>query len=224
MTQNAECDFHTAVFDLDATLTRFDTFQPFVFGYVRYARKSRTALILRLLPLLLVAWRWADFTWWKHRILAALFAGDSPGQIREWTTQFARDVVNDGLRADGVAQLRRHQAGGVRVVLASASIDLYVQPIAQELGIEEVLATPTARGSGTGMQGLAGANCRDVEKLRRVRALSEMPADGVGVIAYSDSHADIPLLEWAETGVAVWPSRRLQRQVDRLQLTVAYWS
>ncbi len=223
MTSTADDNASIVVFDLDKTLTRFDTFLPFVFGYLRYVQRSRLLTLLRLMPLICVFWRWADFTWWKHQILAIVFARDTSQRIHEWGARYARDVLNNGLRVKGVACLRRHQAAGAHIVLASASVDLYVEPIARALNIPQVLATPTCFDANGHLRGLAGANCRDMEKLRRVRALDEVPIDGRGVVAYSDSHADLPLLGWAEHGVAVCPSKRLGRQVTSLGLQVAYW-
>ncbi|NNC24297.1 HAD-IB family hydrolase [Salinisphaera sp. USBA-960] len=223
MIESSNNRWSVAVFDLDATLTRFDTLLPFVVGYLRHVRKRRVLALLRLLPCLFCVWRWRDLTWWKHQTLAVLLGGEPRTRIEAWAETFAQRVVANGLRAEGLATLRRHQAAGARVVLASASVDIYVEPIARALGIHEVLATRSCWDAHGRLHGLAGANCRDAEKLERVRVLSGMPADGSGVIAYSDSHADLPLLGWAERGVAVCPSRRLLRRVAGLELEIARW-
>ena len=76
---------------------------------------------------------------------------------------------------------------------------------------------------GGRLVGMDGENCRDDEKLRRVRALLGQPDEGTNVTAYSDSHADLPLLSWAENGVAVCPSKRLFHQVGGLGIEVARW-
>lgn len=211
------------VFDLDVTLTEYDTFLPFIVGYLRHHRKRRSLLLWRLPLALLKFWRWGDRTWLKTEMLRAFIGGEPRARVAAWTERFVDDLLAEAMREQGLVQLREFQSRGVRVVLASASFDIYVERIAAKLGIEEVLATRSAWNSRGRLVGMDGQNCRDDEKLRRVKALSGMPEDGAGVAAYSDSHADLPLLSWAEHGVAVCPSRRLFHQVGGLGLEVVRW-
>lgn len=211
------------VFDLDVTLTRYDTFLPFVIGYLRYQRKRRSISLLRLPLRLLEFWRWGDRTWLKTEMLKAFLGGQPRHRIEAWAERFTAGLMDEAMREQGLAELRRHQANGARIILASASFDIYVQRLAERLGIEEVLATRIAWNARERLVGMDGENCRDDEKLRRVKALLDSPDSGDNVTAYSDSHADLPLLTWAETGVAVCPSKRLFHQVGGLGLEVARW-
>ncbi|AWN14879.1 HAD family phosphatase [Salinisphaera sp. LB1] len=211
------------VFDLDVTLTEYDTFLPFIVGYLRHHRKRRSLMLWRLPLALLKFWRWGDRTWFKTEMLRAFIGGEPRARVAAWSERFVDDLLAEAMRDQGLVQLREFQSQGVRVVLASASFDIYVERIAAKLGIEEVLATRSAWNSRGRLVGMDGQNCRDDEKLRRVKALSGMPEDGAGVAAYSDSHADLPLLSWAEHGVAVCPSKRLFHQVGGLGLEVVRW-
>ncbi|HET7313709.1 HAD-IB family hydrolase [Salinisphaera sp.] len=211
------------VFDLDVTLTRYDTFLPFIVGYLRHHRKRRSVWLWKLPVALLKFWRWGDRTWLKTEMLRAFIGGEPRARVAQWTERFVDDLLDEAMREQGLAQLRDFQSRGVRVILASASFDIYVERIAEKLDIGEVLATRAAWNSRGRLVGLDGENCRHEEKLRRVKALPDMPEDGAGVAAYSDSHADLPLLSWAEHGVAVWPSKRLFHQVGGLGLDVVRW-
>lgn len=211
------------VFDLDVTLTRYDTFLPFVVGYLRYQRKRRSLALWRLPLSLLRFWRWRDRTWVKTQVLRAFLGGQPRRRIEAWADRFVDELLEEAMREQGLAQLRRHQSEGARVILASASFDIYVERLAARLGIEEVLASRVAWNARDRLVGVDGENCRDDEKLRRVRALLGQPETGANVTAYSDSHADLPLLSWAENGVAVCPSKRLFHQVGGLGLEVARW-
>lgn len=210
------------VFDLDVTLTRYDTFLPFVIGYLRYHRKRRSLSLWRLASLLKF-WHWGDRTWVKTQVLRAFVGGQTRERLDAWSGRFVDELLEDAMREQGIEQLRRYQAEGARVILASASFDIYVKPLAERLGIDEVLATRVAWSARDRLVGMDGENCRDYEKLRRVKAMADMPAQGQGVTAYSDSHADLPLLSWAENGVAVCPSKRLFHQVGGLGIEVARW-
>lgn len=212
------------VFDLDVTLTQYDTFLPFLFGYLKHQRRRRSFQLWRLpLANLLKFWRWGDRTWVKTQMLRAVLGGEPRERIDDWARRFVKGLMRDAMREQGLGQLKAYQRDGVRVILATASFDIYVTHLAAALGIQEVLATRAAWSSRGRLMGMDGENCRDDEKLRRVKAADDMPADGRGVAAYSDSHADLPLLEWAEHGVAVCPSKRLFHQVGGLGLEVARW-
>lgn len=211
-----------AVFDLDVTLTRYDTYLPFLTGYLR--RHPRRWPHLAELPArLCVPWHWGDRDWVKTSFLKSFLGGEPRSRVADWASVFARRIHDDAMRPSGVQRLQWHQARGHRVVLASASLDIYVDEIARLLGIDEVLATPVRWDQDERLVGLDGRNCRDAQKLARVRALLGEDCDGTGVTAYSDSHADVPLLSWAETGVAVCPSRRLTHQIGGLGLEVQRW-
>lgn len=210
------------VFDLDVTLTRYDTFLPFVIGYLRYQRKRRSLSLWRLATLLKF-WHWGDRTWVKTQVLRAFLGGQPRERIEAWADRFVEELLEDAMREQGLDQLRRYQQDGARIILASASFDVYVTRLAKRLDIDEVLATRVAWNARSRLVGMDGENCRDDEKLRRVKVLPEMPGNGAGVTAYSDSHADLPLLSWAENGVAVCPSKRLFHQVGGLGLEVARW-
>lgn len=211
------------VFDLDVTLTRYDTFLPFIVGYLRHHRKRRSLWLWRLPLSLLKFWRWGDRTWLKTTMLRAFIGGEPRARVAEWAEHFVDDLLSEAMRDQGLVQLRDYQSRGVRVILASASFDIYVDRVAERLGIDEVLATRVAWNRRGRLVGMDGDNCYNDEKLHRVKALPDMPEEGDGVAAYSDSHADLPLLSWAEHGVAVWPSRRLAHQVGGLGLEVVRW-
>lgn len=210
-----------AVFDLDVTLTRYDTYLPFLFGYLR--RNPRRIWRVTIVPLILLSfWRWGDRQWVKQTFLRAFIGGESRARLEEWAQTFAQQVLAKAMREPGLKRLRAHQDAGDRVVLASASFDIYVEKVAAGLHIDEVIASNLRWNEQNRMAGIDGKNCRDGEKLKRVKALLGK-ANGHHVTAYSDSHADLPLLAWAEVGVAVCPSKRLTHQVAGLGLEVVDW-
>src|SRR5207248_343206 len=97
-----------------------------------------------------------------------------------------------------------------RLVLATASLDLYVRRLARELGFDETICTHaawTAEGRVAGT--LNGGNLKGEAKLAAVRRVIPAGSGAPFVIAYSDHHADLPLLRWADRAVAVCPTARL---------------
>jgi HAD superfamily hydrolase (TIGR01490 family) len=219
----------TAVFDLDQTLTRRDTFLPFLCGYLR--RHPLRAWRLIPLPLTLLAIMAAPKHGAGHRkqrrtrikqaVLKAFLGGAPRAEVAAWGETYAERVAAGELRPGCLATLREHQAAGDRVVLATASFDVYTDPLARRLRIEETVCSRIAWDAAGRVAGIEGDNCRDHEKLRRVRGL--LGNDGAGVVAYSDSHADLPLLTWAGRGVAVSPTRTLAGAAADLDLDIRRW-
>jgi phosphoserine phosphatase len=70
---------------------------------------------------------------------------------------------------------------------------------------------------------LDGKNCYGEEKLRRIIEYCELSNCPRPVTAYSDHVSDTPMLNWADTGVAVNPSRQLLKIAPSQGFTIANW-
>jgi phosphatidylglycerophosphatase C len=185
-----------AVFDVDGTLTTGDCVLPFL----RRAAGAGLATALFRHPLSLaigLARRDRD----RLKALAcASLAGRRADEIDRLGAAFAQEVVASRLREDTTARLRRHRELGHTVVLASASLDAYLEPLGALLGTDEIVCTRLERGTEGLLTGrLEGANCRGPEKARRVRALLEgRGLENAEVWAYGDSPDDDALLAGAD--------------------------
>jgi phosphatidylglycerophosphatase C len=125
---------------------------------------------------------------------------------------FAAEVASSRLREDTLARLRRHRELGHTVLLASASLDLYLEPLAELLPADAVVCTTLERGTDGRLTGrLVGENCRAAEKARRVREwLAASGLENAELWAYGDSDGDTELLALADhphrvDGVRVHP-------------------
>jgi phosphatidylglycerophosphatase C len=185
-----------AVFDVDGTLTTGDCVLPFL------RRAAGTRLVTALLrhPLALAAGLARGDRDRVKALACASLAGISGTEIDRLGDAFAREVAATRLRDDTTTRLHRHRELGHTVVLASASLDPYLVPLGRALGADEVVCTTLERdGAGRLTGRLAGANCRGVEKARRVRALlDERGLTDAEVWAYGDSVGDEPLLATAD--------------------------
>ncbi len=123
-----------AVFDLDGTLTRSDTFVAFTFGLLSRKPVRLLRAPMLLIPLLAFALRIQDRGAVKGAILHTLFSGLGRIEVHAWARQFAHTAVADRMFPEALAALRAHVSAGDYTVLMSASPDLYVPLIAQALG------------------------------------------------------------------------------------------
>lgn len=211
-----------AIFDLDGTLSRRDTFFPFVLGLLgrHPARWPRIALLL--VPALGYLLRRLDRGGLKGAILHGLFHGMPRETVNGWARQYAAMVVPGRMFVEGVAALRAHLAGDDHVVVLSASPDLFVPAIGALLGAHEVICSEVRWVEGRLDGRLAGPNRRDHEKARVLESLRvRMPE--LPVIAYGNSTADLIHMERCEQGVYVNASPALAARLTRRGLTCVQW-
>jgi HAD superfamily hydrolase (TIGR01490 family) len=158
-----------AAFDLDGTLTEGGSVFPWLKSIAGRGRTWRATLSLAL-PLAIGALRssrWADNA--KERLFVKLLAGIDEQVVRAQSRTFAREHLEHKGRALQLARLDWHRQQGHDIVIVSASPQLYVDVMTEDLHANGALGTRLAvdpRGRLTG--GYLGKNCRGTEKLRRL--------------------------------------------------------
>lgn len=212
------------VFDLDGTITKKDTYLPFLFGLL--FRKPWIAYRLIGLPFAVVMHLigMRSNTWLKKVFLKAFLKGMTQQKIERWVSDFSSEIVNNQLRASAVEELKNHLETGSCVLLVSASLDIYVNRIGEQLGVHATLCTEVEYDKNGRVTGdLSTANCYGQEKISRLEEWLAGHGGRCVDIAYSDHHSDIPLLNFAETGVAVSPTKKLAEIVQPNQLKLVHW-
>lgn len=193
-----------AAFDFDGTLSRRDTFLPFL-QRVCGAQRLYRALARSGPALSRMAVGRTDRDAVKDALLVRLLAGHPADQLAEQGSAYAEFLQgSDRLRPDTLGRARDHLERGHRVVVVSASPSVYLEPLAQALGFEAALATRLEvddRGCITGR--MLGGNCRGPEKVARLEAWLEGARPPV--YAYGNSSGDRELLARADVGVMVRP-------------------
>jgi HAD superfamily hydrolase (TIGR01490 family) len=189
-----------AAFDLDGTLTEGGSVFPWLKSVAGRARTWRAALSLAV-PLTVGAFRssrWADNA--KERLFLKLLAGFDEQIVIAESRTFALEHLEHEARALLLSRLAWHRDQGHDVVIVSASPQLYVDVMTEQLGANGGLGTRLAvdpRGRLTG--GYLGKNCRGSEKLRRLDewiASRHYPTPPV-VFAYGNSRGDRRMLSGA---------------------------
>lgn len=185
-----------AAFDFDGTLTASDSFLPFlraVAGNTRYVQH-----MLSLSPVLLgYGLGLVKNHRAKARVLAKFLSGAEVEAIRRIAQDFATRQLPGQIRASALARLRWHQQQGHRCVIVSASLECYLQPWAQTVGVSEIIGSQLAIDADIYTGQLAGANCYGAEKTRRLEALLGS-RDAYTLYAYGDSKGDRELLALAD--------------------------
>jgi phosphatidylglycerophosphatase C len=194
-----------AAFDFDGTLARRDTLVPFL----RMAcGNPRVALALAR-----CAHRARDRDALKLALLARLFRGWPEARIHDHGRTYAA-TLQALFRPEMAERLRWHQDEGHTIVIVSASLAAYLQPLADELGLHGVLAVELVAGPDGVLTGavVGGANTRGPGKVERLRAWLDArfgPGADVELWAYGDSAGDEELLALADH--PTWVGRRAEQ-------------
>jgi HAD superfamily hydrolase (TIGR01490 family) len=114
---------------------------------------------------------------------------------------YADFVVARNICPGALAQIAADRAAGYRIIIATASYRLYVEAIADRLGIADVIATDLHVSNGTVQASIAGHNCYGPHKAQMIAAW--MAQNGLSraechIRCYSDHVSDIPMLEMAD--------------------------
>ncbi len=205
-----------AAFDFDGTLTEGGS----VFGFLCAVggRASVASAALTLSPGLvhaaLAGGTAADRT--KELLFERVLAGIGLEHAEEIGTRFIHRHLDHHLRPAVHRRFDWHRRRGDRVVIVSASPEIYVRVAGVRLGADGVVATRLAvNGQGVLSGRYEGANCRGDEKLRRLRMWIDESGEEQGRLwAYGNSRGDLTMLRAADVGVNVGrlgPVGRLRR-------------
>ncbi len=168
-----------AIYDMDKTITRSATWTPFLRAYAHGHSPGGIAMLATLWPVLLYALRRIDRGRLKELTQRQVMGERAlPTDVAAAAGAFARRIVPGGVYADAIARIAADRADCRRIVIATASYDFYVRPIAAALGIEDVVATRSTVEDDRMVPRITGENCYGPAKLRMIQA--RLAAQGIG--------------------------------------------
>jgi HAD superfamily hydrolase (TIGR01490 family) len=151
----------------------------------------------------------------------------SRSRIMPAVEAFADKMVRSNIRHGALERIAFDKSEGCRLVIASASYRLYVEPIARRLGFDAVIATDHFTQDLDYIRArIAGENCYDVAKLRMIEAWMAdqgLERGRTHVRAYSDHVSDAPLLSFADEPYAANPHGPLERLAHDKGWPILLW-
>lgn len=184
-------------FDLDGTLTRKDT----LLTFIKFAKGERAFYIGFALHLcLLLAYKLRLYPNWKvkQKIFSYFFKGECLADFNASCSNFFQVKGEQLLYASSIEKIRNYQEEGSDVVIISASIENWVRPFADFLGIKQILCTQVEVDASDKLTGrFITKNCYGREKVERLIALFP-DREQYYLIAYGDSRGDRELLAYAD--------------------------
>lgn len=138
-----------------------------------------------------------------------------PQEAEHAHRRFMAEVVQPSITPQARALLTAHQQAGDAVVIVTATNEFVTRPIAQALGVQELIAVELERdGQGwiTGeIRGTPSFREGKVARVQQWLAARGLDWPDAHITFYSDSPNDLPLLERAQQPVATNPDARLRQ-------------
>ena len=217
-----------SVFDLDRTLTRRGTYTAFLLHAAR--RRSPWRLLLApaaSLHFLSYAAGWITRKRLKEKLQRLFLGARAPrAEIERLAADYAARLRRRGFFRQGLAQIAEERRQGRRIVLATAANAFYVDALARELGVDDVVCTQSAWDGDDLLARIEGPNCHGEDKLAMLRARLERPdrpREAIHVRFFSDHRSDACVMHWADQAFVVNPERRLRAQATRMGWGVLSW-
>ena len=152
--------------------------------------------------------------------LSSLIAGWDVAQVDQTVAETLHELITPNVYAEALELIQDHQQAGRDVVVVSASGQALVEPIADMLGADRVIATQLAVEDGK----YTGEITYYAHGDNKATAINELAArHGYNLAAswaYSDSVTDVPMLEAVGHPVAVNPDKALRRYAAEKDWTV----
>ncbi|QPK81378.1 HAD-IB family hydrolase [Schaalia sp. ZJ405] len=206
-----------AFFDLDKTILATSSSMalrsPCVSAGIISRREALIGVLIHL-PYLIGG---ADEQRMEHmaEALGALTKGMDPHQLEDVATQSLRSSIDPVIYTQALEEIYARRNAGYAIVIASASVEQLVRPIARLLGADFVLASIADIDEDGRFAGTLSLYNQAEEKARSCERLAKRNGwEMSDCAAFSDSVSDVPLLEAVGEPHAVNPDRELRKIAD----------
>ena len=131
-------------------------------------------------------------------------------QLKQLHQEFMASCILPMITDKAKALLQQHRDQGDYLLIITATNGFITRPIAEYLGVDDILATDPEFKEGRYTGEIVGTPCFQHGKVDRLNAWLEQTGHSLeGASFYSDSINDLPLLEAVEKPVATNPDERL---------------
>lgn len=180
-----------ALFDFDGTITYKDT----LFAFIRFV-KGRSRFfwgMIRLLPMLIAnKLGFIPNDKAKEKLLAYFFKGMNYATFKRYGEKFCEEKLPQILKQAALDKINWHRSKHHRVVVVSASVEEWIRPWTESMGIE-LLCTEMEINDNRLTGRFSTPNCNGEEKVKRIKELIDLN-DYPVIYAYGDSKGDEAML------------------------------
>jgi len=150
--------------------------------------------------------------------------GRTPEEVEHLVGPWVEDFIEPIIFSDATKTIAAHRKAGDRILVISASGTHLVGPIAERLGIDEVLAIQLDLSHGTYSGNTVGTlTYREGKITRLLEWLDEQEENLEGASFYSDSRNDLPLLQKVDFPHVVNPDPVLREHAEKAGWPIHTW-
>lgn len=183
-----------AVFDFDRTLIDRSSLLPFLRQLT-----GRSTLALRALQAGLHTIPRLNRARLKSQFVGSVLRGRPERDVEVVASRFAHELFATHLDEATVRELERHRAANDTILILSASLDVYLRPLAARLEIVHLVCTEVVHADGICTGELRNTQLHGTGKVRALRSwLAQRRFEDARVVAYGNSWQDRALLRFAE--------------------------
>jgi len=136
-------------------------------------------------------------------------------QLQVWHAQFMQEKIAPIMLPSAASLLARHRDEGATLIIITATNHFVTAPIAELLGVENLLATEPEFRDGRYTGNVIEPPCFREGKVERLEQWLKQQGHNLAQSwFYSDSHNDLPLLELVTYPIAVDPDDTLRQHAD----------
>ena len=134
-------------------------------------------------------------------------------EMKALSTEMFETYIRPKIFSEAVSQIQEHKEQGTAIVLVTGSLDFVVQPIADYLAADAVLAPQLREQDGQFTGELTTAPLIGEAKAEAMRNYAEQHDISLEEsYAYGDSQSDLPMLECVGNPIVVNPGKTLREK------------
>ncbi|HOV12859.1 MAG TPA: HAD-IB family hydrolase [Spirochaetota bacterium] len=196
-----------ALFDVDLTITKSDTFFLFIpFIISKYPYKLIFIPYLLFVSFLKLI-RVVSMEFFKQSWLIFI-NGLNINKIENLSKEFFEKKVKSHLKSDIIEYINKLKNDGYTIVFATASFEFYIKYLSEYLNADYYFGTKVLFKDNKIISRIVGKNCKRQEKIYRILSvINSEDIDRKNSIGFSDSLVDLPFLEIVDRFYLVHPKK-----------------
>lgn len=183
-------------FDFDGTITKDDS----MFRFIRFAVGDFKFVIgLFFLSPVLILFKLKIIPNYqaKIRMISYYFKGYNIKNFDRLASEYSLNHIDKIVKPGAIEKIQWHKNQGHKVVVVSASIDLWLRPWCEKNDID-LIATEVEVLNGIVTGKFKSKNCYGIEKVNRIKKIYNLD-NYKYIYAYGDSKGDMEMLELAHS-------------------------
>lgn len=204
-----------ALFDFDDTLCRGDSIVPYLLYCIKKGIAPRTQLFKAAIAFLTQV-RHPERASGAKSVSLSFIKGHSQQEMDDLARGFFREVLVPRFFNEGQQEIIQLKSDGFRILVISASADVYMRVLPEFIPVEAVISTRCALDADGCYTGAVCENCKgDVKpiRLQEYLRLHKAEMDKAASRAYGDSPSDAPMLQLTGHPTLVSPSKKLANKL-----------